>query len=110
IIHMPFRTVNREAYGVGLLESLIRPRLSAMGEIIPPWYIVKASIEYDLYRIIHRRGVPRSLWSFPDAGDEELTKYSKELANPAADATMITNSTASLDSERGGPAQGLFNL
>ena len=110
IIHIPWLQVDREAFGRGLIQPLIAPRIDVKGREIPPLYIIKASLEYDIYRILHRRGVPRVLWAFPSAGDELVESYAKALQDPDIDASFTTNAEVKIAAEQGGPAQGISNL
>ncbi|MDG6923326.1 MAG: hypothetical protein JRN67_08555, partial [Nitrososphaerota archaeon] len=110
IIHVPWLQVDREAFGRGLIQPLIAPRTDVKGKQIPPLYVIKASLEYDLYRMVHRRGVPRSLFSFPSAGDELIQSYAKALEDPDIDTSFTTNTKVDIAVEQGGPAQGISNL
>lgn len=110
IIHIPWLQIDREPFGRGLIQPLIAPRLDVKGKQIPPFFKIKASLEYDIWRMLHRRGVPRSIFSFPQAGDELIQNYSKELKDPDIDASFATNNEVNVASEQGGPAQGVFNL
>jgi hypothetical protein len=110
IVHIPWLQIDREPFGRGLIQPLISPRYDVKGRQIPPLYKIKASIEYDIWRIIHRRGVPRSIFSFPKAGDELIQSYSNDLKDPDIDASFATNNEVSVQSEQGGPAQGIQNL
>ena len=110
IIHIPWLQIDREAFGRGLIQPLIAPRTDLKGQQIPPLYKIKASLEYDIYRMIHRRGVPRSVFSFPEAGDELLTSYAAQLKDPDVDASFTTNAKVGVAVEQGGPAQGIANL
>ena len=110
IIHIPWLQIDREPFGRGLIQPLIAPRIDVKGKPIPPLYVIKASLEYDIYRMIHRRGVPRSLWSFPEAGDELIQAYAEGLKDPDVDASYTTNTKVDVAVEQGGPAQGISNL
>ena len=110
IIHIPWLQIDREPFGRGLIQPLIAPRIDIKGKPIPPLYVIKATLEYDIYRMIHRRGVPRSLWSFPEAGDELIQAYAESLKDPDVDASFTTNNKVDIAVEQGGPAQGLSNL
>ncbi len=110
IIHIPWLQIDREPFGRGLIQPLIAPRTDIKGRQIPPFFKIKASLEYDIYRMIHRRGVPRSVFSFPEAGDELINAYSKELQDPDVDASFATNTPVQIASEHGGPAQGIQQL
>lgn len=110
IIHIPWLQIDREPFGRGLIQPLIAPRIDVKGRQIPPLYKIKASLEYDIYRMIHRRGVPRSVFSFPEASDEIIQSYSQELKDPDVDASFATNTQVAIASEGSGPAQGLQNL
>ncbi len=110
IIHIPWLQIDREPFGRGLIQPLIAPKLDVKGRQVPPFYKIKASLEYDLYRMVHRRGVPRSVFSFPEAGDELIESYSKELQDPDVDASFATNTPVKIESEQGGPAQGVPNI
>ncbi len=107
IIHVSWLQIDREPFGRGLIQPLIAPRMDIKGRQVPPFYKIKASLEYDLYRMVHRRGVPRSVFSFPEAGDELVQAYSKELQDPDVDASFATNTKIEIASEVGGPAQGV---
>ncbi len=67
-------------------------------------------MEFDVWRIIHRKGVPRSVFSFPEAGDELVQAYSKELKDPDPDISFATNTPVDIKVEQGGPSQGIANL
>ena len=110
IIHIPWLQIDREPFGRGLIQPLISPKLDIKGKQIPPFYKIKGSLEYDLYRMIHRRGVPRSIFSFPEAGDELINSYHEQLKDPDVDASFATNTAVDIKSEQGGPAQGIQNL
>jgi hypothetical protein len=110
IIQIPWLQIDREPFGRGLIQPLIAPRTDVKGKQIPPFTKIKASLEYDIWRMLHRRGVPRSIFSFPSAGDELIQSYSKELKDPDIDASFATNNEVSVASEQGGPAQGINNL
>ena len=110
IIHIPWLQIDREAFGRGLIQPLIAPRTDLKDQRIPPLYKIKASLEYDIYRMIHRRGVPRSVFSFPEAGDELLRAYAEQLKDPDVDASFTTNAKVGIAVEQGGPAQGIANL
>ncbi len=110
IIHVPWLQIDREAYGRGLIQPLIAPRTDVKGKPIPPLYVIKASLEYDIYRMIHRKGVPRSVFSFPEAGDELVQSYADALKDPDVDASFTTNTKVDVAVEQGGPAQGISNL
>jgi hypothetical protein len=110
IIHISWLQIDREPFGRGLIQPLIAPRIDVKGRQIPPLYKIKASLEYDLYRMVHRRGVPRSIFSFPNAGDELIQTYGNELKDPDVDASFATNAPVNIASEQGGPAQGINNL
>ncbi|MHB8700437.1 MAG: hypothetical protein ACYC7D_05405 [Nitrososphaerales archaeon] len=110
IIHIPWLQIDREAFGRGLIQPLIAPRLDLKGRQIPPFYRIKASLEYDIYRMIHRRGIPRSIFSFPEAGDELIQSYAEELKDPDVDVSFTTNAKVDVAVEQGGPAQGISNL
>lgn len=110
IIHIPWLQIDREPFGRGLIQPLIAPRTDVKGKQIPPFTKIKASLEYDIWRMLHRRGVPRSIFSFPSAGDELIQSYSKELKDPDIDASFATNNEVKVASEQGGPAQGINNL
>ena len=110
IIHISWLQIDREPFGRGLIQPLIAPRLDIAGRTLPSPYKVKASLEFDIFRMIHRRGVPRSVFSFPEAGDELIQNYSRELKDPDVDTSFATNTPVTIASEQGGPAQGLTNL
>jgi hypothetical protein len=110
IIHIPWLQIDREPFGRGLIQPLIAPRTDVKGKQIPPFYKIKASLEYDIWRMVHRRGVPRTVFSFPKAGDELIQSYSRELKDPDIDASFATNNEVNVASEQGGPAQGVQNL
>jgi hypothetical protein len=110
IIHIPWLQIDREPFGRGLIQALIAPRVDVKGRQVPPFYKIKASLEYDIYRMVHRRGVPRSVFSFPQAGDELISAYSQELKDPDIDASFACNTPVNIQSEQGGPAQGVPNL
>ncbi|HZW58245.1 MAG TPA: LAGLIDADG family homing endonuclease [Nitrososphaerales archaeon] len=110
IIHIPWLQVDREAYGRGLIQPLVSPRVDIRGQPIPALYRVKASLEFDIYRMIHRKGVPRSIFSFPEAGDELVQTYTQALKDPDVDASFSTNTKVNVATEQGGPAQGIANL
>lgn len=110
IIHIPWLQIDREPFGRGLIQTLIAPRLDVKNKQVPPFYRVKASLEYDIWRMIHRRGVPRSIFSFSEAGDELLEAYKKDLKDPDVDSSYVTNTPVTLASELGGPASGIQNL
>lgn len=107
IIHVPFITVNREPVGIGVLEQMLQPSMNMQGQIIPPLYVLKASLTYDLIRMVHRKGAPHTIFQFLDAGDEELQKYEQAIMNPDVDASWVTNLQASVATEVAGPSAGL---
>ena len=110
IIHIPWLQIDREAFGRGLIQPLIAPRTDVKGRFMPPFYKIKASIEWDIWRIIHRKGVPRSVFSFPEAGDELVQSYAEQLKDPDPDLSFATNAKVNIAVEQGGPAQGIANL
>ncbi|MHB8603528.1 MAG: hypothetical protein ACYC9R_12915 [Nitrosotalea sp.] len=110
IIHIPWLQIDREAFGRGLIQPLIAPRLDLKGRQIPPFYRIKASLEYDLYRMIHRKGIPRSVFSFPEAGDELIESYAEALRDPDVDVSFTTNTKVDVAVEQGGPAQGIESI
>ena len=110
VVHIPWLQIDREAFGRGLIQPLISPRVDVKGRQVPPLYRIKASLEYDIYRMIHRRGIPRSIFSFPEAGDELIQSYAEELKDPDVDVSFTTNAKVDVAVEQGGPAQGISNL
>ena len=110
IIQISWLQIDREPFGRGLIQPLIAPRMDLRERQIPPFYRIKASLEYDLYRMVHRRGVPKSVFGFPEAGDELVQEYSKQLKNPDIDACFATNTKVEIATEQGGPAQGVPNI
>lgn len=110
IIHVPWLQIDREPFGRGLIQPLISPCMDLKGQQIPPLYKIKASLQFDIWRMIHRKGVPRSIFSFPEAGDELIQVYQDALKDPDVDVSFTTNAKVDVAVEQGGPAQGIANL
>lgn len=110
IIHIPWLQIDREPFGRGLIQPLISPCTDLKGQQIPPLYKIKASLQFDIWRMIHRKGVPRSIFSFPEAGDELIQVYQEALKDPDVDVSFTTNAKVDVAVEQGGPAQGIANL
>ena len=110
IIHVPWLQIDREPFGRGLIQPLISPCTDLKGQQIPPLYKIKASLQFDIWRMIHRKGVPRSIFSFPEAGDELIQVYQEALKDPDVDVSFTTNAKVDVAVEQGGPAQGIANL
>lgn len=70
VIHFAWNQVDRKAFGVGLLTPLVSTRLDIYGDVVPPLLKVKAQIENDFRKLLHRYP-PRFLIYF-DVNDEKL--------------------------------------
>lgn len=110
IIHIPWLQVDREPFGLGLIQPLISPRYDTRGRQIPAFYRIKASLEYDIWRMVHRKGVPRSIFQFENIGDEKLKEVQEELKDPDIDASFATPLKVDIKTEVAGPSQGISNL
>jgi hypothetical protein len=69
VIHFCWNPVDRRAFGVGLLTPLLSARLDPDGEFVPPLLQIKAQIENDMRRVLHKYP-PRFLIKFNVSDDK----------------------------------------
>jgi hypothetical protein len=77
VIYFCWNPVDRKAFGVGLLTPLLSPRLDPDGEVVPPLIKIKAQIENDMRRVLHKYP-PRFLIRF-NVSDERFEREIKPV-------------------------------
>ncbi len=75
ILHFAWNPVDRSAFGVGMLSPLANTRVDSCGDTVPALLDIKAQIENDMRRLIHKYP-PRFLIQF-DVSDEKFERIIK---------------------------------
>ncbi len=82
ILHLAWNIVDRRGFGTGLLSPLVETRVDAEGDTVPPLLDIKAQMENDLRRVMHRYP-PRYIITFPNLSDEKFEQKVKALVERA---------------------------
>ena len=98
VIHFKLNVVNGSAWGTGILNSLAETYVLDEGNVRPPLLDVKAQIETDLPKIIHRYGSPKIIWFFENASDDAVKEYAEAIKNAPVDVDFVTNKAVSTQS------------
>lgn len=91
VIHFKINVVNGSAWGTGILHSLAESYVLDERNVRKPLLDVKAQIETDLPKIIHRYGSPKVIWIFDGASDDATQEYAKAIQNAPVDVDFVTN-------------------
>ena len=101
IIHFRLNPVDGSAWGTGILHSLASPKQIDETTVRPAFLDIKARVEDDIWKIVHRYAAPKRLWKFEGVGDEKLqNEYAPTIQSAPVDADFVTNKpveVASLD-------------
>ena len=91
-----WRTTDRNVFGDGMLYPLVAERVDVKGQMVPPMWKIKAQIENDIWRILHRYGTPRSILSFPGLNEDQLKEIAEQVKDPEVDASFAVNVAATV--------------
>jgi len=99
IIHFRLNPVDGSAWGTGILHSLATSKQIDETSVRPAFLDIKARLEDDIQKIVHRYAAPKRLWKFEGVGDEKLEKeYAPTIQSAPADADFVTNKPVEVDS------------
>jgi len=99
IIHFRLNPVDGSAWGTGILHSLATSKQIDETSVRPAFLEIKARLEDDIQRIVHRYAAPKRLWKFEGVGDEKLEKeYAPTIQSAPTDADFVTNKPVEVDS------------
>jgi len=96
IIHFKWNPVNGEAFGRGILRSLLE-KMKAGNETRMSFLEMKARIEKMLPEIFEKYAGPDELWIFEGVSDEKLAEYQRLIrSKPKAGARFVYNKPADI--------------
>jgi len=99
IVHFRLNPVDGSAWGTGILHSLATSKQIDETSVRPAFLDIKARLEDDIQKIVHRYAAPKRLWKFEGVGDEKLEKeYAPTIQSAPADADFVTNKPVEVDS------------
>lgn len=99
IIHFCLNPVDGSAWGTGILHSLATTKTIDERTLRPALLDIKARLEDDIQRIVHRYAAPKRLWKFEGVGDEKLREeYAPTIQEAPTDADFVTNKPVEVDS------------
>jgi hypothetical protein len=99
IIHFCLNPLDGSAWGTGILRSLASTRQIDERTVRPAFLDIKARLEDDIQRIVHRYAAPKRLWNFEGVGDQKLQEeYAPTIQDAPADADFVTNKPVTVNS------------
>jgi hypothetical protein len=99
IIHFCLNPLDGSAWGTGILHSLASTKQIDERTVRPAFLDIKARLEDDIQRIVHRYAAPKRLWNFEGVGDEKLEKeYAPTIQDAPPDADFVTNKPVTVNS------------
>lgn len=99
IIHFCLNPADGSAWGTGILHSLATSKTIDEATVRPALLDIKARLEDDIQRIVHRYAAPKRLWKFEGVGDEKLREeYAPAIQDAPPDADFVTNKPVQVDS------------
>jgi len=99
IIHFCFNPMDGSAWGTGILHSLAVTKQVDETSVRPAFLDIKARLEDDIGKIVHRYAGPKRLWKFEGVGDEKLKEeYAPTIQTAPVDADFVTNKPVEVDS------------
>jgi len=99
IIHFCLNPLDGSAWGTGILHSLASTKQIDERTVRPAFLDIKARLEDDIQKIVHRYAAPKRLWNFEGVGDEKLEKeYAPTIQDAPVDADFVTNKPVTVDS------------
>jgi len=99
IIHFCHNPADGSAWGTGLLHSLASTKQIDERTVRPAFLDIKARLEDDIQKIVHRYAAPKRLWNFEGVGDQKLQEeYAPTIQDAPADADFVTNKPVTVNS------------
>jgi hypothetical protein len=99
IIHFKLNAIDGSAWGIGTLHSLASTKQIDERTVRPAFLDIKARLEDDIQRIVHRYAAPKRLWNFEGVSDQKLQEeYAPTIQDAPADADFVTNKPVSVNS------------
>ena len=99
IIHFCLNPLDGSAWGTGILHSLASTKQIDERTVRPAFLDIKARLEDDIQKIVHRYAAPKRLWNFEGVGDEKLEKeYAPTIQDAPVDADFVTNKPVTVNS------------
>lgn len=89
--HERFIEIDRQAWGIGLLNSLATRFIDIDGDSSIPTAHIMRQLEQDFAKIIHRLGSPRVLYAFDNLDDEQLKSEALKLGAMKAGHRGVIN-------------------
>lgn len=98
IIHFRWNPIDGEAFGTGILHSLVESMSLGNSETRPSFVKMKGGMEKGMTEIIKKYAGPTELWKFPDMSDDKASEYATLIKGmPRAGARFVVNVPAEVD-------------
>jgi hypothetical protein len=99
IIHFKLNAIDGSAWGIGTLHSLASTKQIDERTLRPAFLDIKARLEDDIQKIVHRYAAPKRLWNFEGVSDQKLQEeYAPTIQDAPIDADFVTNKPVSVNS------------
>lgn len=98
VVHFHWSNVNGEAFGTGVIRSLVESFRLENGEQRPSYVSMKASLEKGMVDIVRKYAGPTEIWKFPGVADERVAEYAGLLRSmPREGARFVVNTPAEVE-------------